>query len=94
MVLTREAAKKVLFDLNDGTIFTAIYIKKNGERRSMNCRKGVKKGITGAGHSYDPRAYNLICVYDMQKQDYRMININTLETLKLHGFEYKIEDTE
>jgi len=32
----------------------------------------------------------LICVYDMTKQGYRMLNINTLLTLSINKNNYKI----
>jgi len=92
MVMKRETARKLLYDIADGGIFTATFIKKNGERRTMNCRKRVKKHLRGGVRAYDPKLHDLVFVFDMQKLDYRCINISTLETLKFRGEEYTIED--
>ena len=40
--------QKVLVDTN-GKIFTAHFIKKNGEIRVINCRLNVTKHIKGTG---------------------------------------------
>ena len=74
-----------------GKIFTATIIKRtNGERRELNCRLGVKKYVTGEGLKFEPSNKNLIVVFDMQKNGYRMINIDGLEALKLDGEEFTI----
>lgn len=54
----------------DGRIFTVDFVKRgDGTIRTMSARRGVKKGVTGAGQSYDPKTKNLLTVYDMQKLD-------------------------
>ena len=74
-----------------GKIFTATIIKRtNGERRELNCRLGVKKYVTGEGLKFEPSNKNLIVVFDMQKNGYRMINIDGLEALKIDGEEFTI----
>mgnify|MGYP003109620399 CR=1 FL=1 len=35
--------KQLLKEMQTGKIFTAEFIKKDGSRRQMNCRTGVKK---------------------------------------------------
>jgi hypothetical protein len=57
-----------------GQLFTVDFVKrtaKPGEPslRTMNCRRGVKKGVKGVGQSYDPAKHNLLTVFDMQKLD-------------------------
>ena len=71
--------------VSGGKIFTVTFTKKNGEKRVMNARTGVSKGVTGKGMSYNPVSKNLLAVYDMQKRDYRMINCNTIEEIKVLG---------
>lgn len=68
--------------VGNNKVFTARFIKKDGSERVMNCRRGVKKGVKGVGMSYDPYEKNLLPVYDMQKEAFRMINISTLKELK------------
>jgi hypothetical protein len=74
----------------NGNIFSAVFIKKNGERREMVCRLGVKKHLKGGSLAYDAKGRNLLPVFDMQKEGYRMININTLVQLKINGKTYKL----
>ena len=84
-----EAAGKIR--ASNGKIFTATIIKRtDGERRELNCRVGVSKYVTGEGLKFDPTKKNLITVFDMQKDAYRMINIDGLESLKIDGEEFTI----
>lgn len=80
-----------------GKIFTVEFYKRgNGELRKMNCRRGVQKGVKGVGLAFDPKAKNLLVVYDMQKINegsdekgaFRMINLSDLKTLKMDGASY------
>lgn len=80
-----------------GKIFTVQFYKRtNGELRTMNCRRGVSKGVTGKGMAYDPRERDLLTVYDMQKINegstekgaFRMINLSDLVSLKFGGKEF------
>lgn len=65
--------------------FSVEFIKKDGSLRKMVARLGVTKGVTGEGMKYDPISKGLLPVYDVQKQAYRMININTIQSLKVKG---------
>lgn len=71
-------------------IFTVEFIKKNGESRIMNARLGVKKYLKGGEIAYNPIDRGYLPVYDMQKKDYRMININSIQRLKFEGIEYEV----
>lgn len=82
----------------NGKIFTVVFIKRTtGEVRTMTCRLGVHKYVKGIGLAYDPRAYNLLGVYDMQlaahgktplDKCYRMVNLE--EVLEVRGEKGKI----
>ena len=51
-----------------GKIFAVEFVKRTtGEMRTMTCRTGASKGVTGEGRKYDTEAKNLISVYDMRK---------------------------
>lgn len=89
--IKREAAASLLCGLvGDSTFFSVDFIKKNGELRHMNCRKGVTKYLTGAGRKYNPADYDLITVYDIVKKNYRNISLKTIQRMKMHGNEYQI----
>ena len=81
--MTIEEAKTAIFNTN-GKIFNVKFIKKDGTKRSMTCRREVKKGVKGVGLSYDPAKFNLIPVYDMQK-GFRMVNASTIEEVTING---------
>ena len=72
---------------SEGKIFNVIFIKKDGSLRSMNCRLGVKKGVKGIGLKFDPLLKGLLPVFDMQKNDFRMINLKTIQRLRIAGRE-------
>jgi hypothetical protein len=67
------------------TFFSATFVKKDGTLRKMHCRCGVKKGLKGVGKNYNDVDYNLLTVYDIKKQGYRTINLNTLKELRAKG---------
>lgn len=82
----------VMIESAGGKIFTAVFEKKDGSIRKMNCRREVSKGITGKGMSYDPKSRGLITVYDMHAKGYRMINTSTLRELSIDGEQYVIDN--
>ena len=89
--ITKDKAKE-LIEKSNNKIFTAEFIKKDGSHRLMNARLGVKKGLkeNPKPQPYEPSKYNLIRVYDMQINNYRMINLETLKKLSINKTKYKI----
>jgi hypothetical protein len=70
-------------DLAQGTIFTCINVKKNGEQRKYICRMGVRKYLSGGELPYNPAEKNLLPVFDMKKRAYRMIDLTTVKYLRI-----------
>jgi hypothetical protein len=62
----------------NGNIFSVVFVKKDGTRREMVCRLGVKKHLKGGELKFDAKSRGLLPVFDMQKQAYRMVNTKTL----------------
>ena len=90
MIIDKETAIKMIKDSN-GKIFGVKFIKRGtGENRIMSARLGVSKGVKGIGLRYDPESRQLIPVYDMNKKEYRMINLETLSTVSFKGQEYNV----
>lgn len=85
--------KKVIELLGD-KIFTVTFTKKDGSIRVMNARRGVKKGVKGVGMSYNPTEKDLVVVFDMQKEAFRMINAKTIMEVKADKNIYKFQDGE
>tara|TARA_Y100000310_G_scaffold327638_1_gene394312 strand:- start:205 stop:498 length:294 start_codon:yes stop_codon:yes gene_type:complete len=93
--IDRDTAKQYIYKTN-GKIFSAVFTKKDGEKRKMVCRQGVAKYVKGVGLKFKPvdpdKARNLIGVFDMHKAAYRFINANTLEQVKIKGITYKVKE--
>ena len=88
--IDKDTAKKYIYATN-GKIFSAVFTKKDGEKRTMVCRQGVAKYVKGVGLKFKPEERNLIGVFDMHKKAYRFINLETLEKIKVKGREYEIK---
>lgn len=89
--ITRAEAFRLMLN-SDGKIFTTTFVKKNGEVRKMNCRRGVQKYVTGKGMAYNPAEHDLFVVFDMQKDQHRMINLKTMLAIKINGQEFQVEE--
>ena len=90
LITTLQAKKLINENLN--TIFSVEFTKKDGSNRLMVARLGVRKNVKNIGLNFNPDDFNLITAFDMQKDNFRMINCNNLISLKLKGTKYKIED--
>lgn len=75
--------KQQLKDLLGNKIFSAVFTKKNGEKRKIHARLNVKKHLKGGSKGYEKE--NLLTVFDLLKREYRTINIETLELVKFKG---------
>lgn len=79
-----------------GRVFSIEFIKKDGTRRKMTCRRGVRKGVTGKGLRYDPRKRELLTVYEFGPKDegegrWRMIPTNTrVQVIRHAGMTIKV----
>jgi len=92
MKINKDKAKQYIYKTN-GKIFSAVFTKKDGEKRKMVCRRGVSKYVTGKGLAFKPESRDLIGVYDMQKKAYRFISTNTLEQITVQGRTYTIKES-
>ena len=97
--IDRDTAKKYIYATN-GKEFMAVFTKKNGDLREMNCMIGVTDGVKGVGRKFDPDDKGLVSVFDVdavkivdgekKKGDFRFINLSTLEKLTIDDVEYTI----
>ena len=88
-----KLSNKELRELVEGTkgrIMKVRFIKKDNTERTMICRTDVKKGQVGAGRHWSYE--HIVTVYDMQKHQYRSIDLNRLKSLRCGKIEYKAED--
>tara|TARA_Y100000034_G_scaffold96541_1_gene117595 strand:+ start:515 stop:796 length:282 start_codon:yes stop_codon:yes gene_type:complete len=84
-----DTAKQYIYKTN-GKIFSAVFVKKDGEKRMIVCRRGVAKYVKGVGLKFKPEKRDLVGVFDMHKKAYRFINLETLEQIKVKGITYKV----
>lgn len=85
-----DAVFKLLDGANTGRIFFVEFQKKDGTSRRMTARKGVTKGVSGKGMSYRPLAKGYMTVFDMDKGEFRMINLTTVKRFTVNGQRYKV----
>ncbi len=83
--IQKRRAADFLQDETEGRIFSAYFRKKDGTMREMTCRRGVKAHLSGGDLPYDPRLRQLLPVFDMQLEEYRMVNLQTLVSFNIGG---------
>ena len=89
--VTRAVAVcKILANTNNGRIFSATFIKKDGSIRTMRARKGVTKGLKGGQMKYTPLDKALMGVFDMDISEYRMVNLDGLIKFSANGIKYEV----
>lgn len=87
-----EKLRSIIKELAGGKIFGCTFVKRsNGEVRDMTCRLGVKKGQVGGELGFDIVEKGLLPVFDMAKNDYRMINLETVTEIRANGQVYRFE---
>ncbi len=86
----------------DDQIFTVDFTKQDGKKRTMNCRRKVKPAYTKIKGSGKVKASARkrpapngvhtpsIKVFDMQKQAYRQINLETVTGIRAAGKTYQV----
>lgn len=88
MQLSRFKADE-LIKSTKGKIFSCSFVKKDGTKRDMVARVGVHKNLKG-GKNGENKTNSLITVFDMLNGGYRMINLETLISLKSGGIIYQV----
>ena len=91
MVSISKLQARDLIKSSGGKIFTARTIKKDGTSRALNGRINVHKGVKDMGMKYNPEDYNLITIFDMQKHEFRMVNMETLYGLTINHESYEVK---
>ena len=88
-IISRTKLNDFLNQTN-GRIFPATFQKKDGSFRDMNCRKGVHQFLKGGvNHAVKP-SNGLVVVFDMQKHEYRSLNLDTVSQVKYKKEQFKI----
>lgn len=86
--LSKFKALEVI-EATKGKVFSCDFIKKDGTKRKMTARLGVQKNLKGGKNGAGDHN-SLVTVYDMVKEAYRMINLETLISIRANGISYKV----
>lgn len=91
MIITLPQAQEKLINYRKGHFFSVSFVKRTtGELRIMNCRKGVRKFVKGVGAAYDFSEKALVSVWDAQKKEYRVINLETIREIRIDGERFEV----
>ena len=77
-------------ETNNGRMFSVTFTKKDGTIRKMSARRGVRKGINGNGPRYNAMTKGLLTVFDMAKQEWRNINLETILGFNANKNKYQV----
>ena len=80
-----EVTKAVREFIGDGQIFGCEFEKRDGTIRTGSFRLGVRKDLKGVGAAYDRDARGNLTVFDMTKQAYRTIRLDSVIAIRAHG---------
>lgn len=84
------AVCKLLEETNNGRIFFVEFTKKDGSVRRMTARKRVTKGVKGVGLAYKPLGKGLMNAFDMDKQEFRMIDLTKVRKFSVNNHKYEV----
>jgi len=90
IILARRRLLRAIAIAQEGKIFTVTFIKKDGSERVLTGRLGVTKHLVG-GENTVAHKPEYLTVFDMQKGDYRNVNLDTVTSLRANGKEYMEE---
>lgn len=75
---------------SSGRFFRVEFVKRDGSRRTMIARVGVRKGVTGKGLAFKPEEHNLMVVFDIQRNAFRMLNLATLLSFQCGATKWQV----
>lgn len=79
---------KDLIASTKGRIFSVTFRKADGTIRKMVARTGVKRYLKGGENKALASNPALVVVYDVQAKGYRMVNTDTVISMKANKKEY------
>ena len=89
-IISKEQAVEIMNN-QGGKIFSVVFEKRStGLDRKLVGRRGVRSHSNGGTLNYNPQTHNLLSVFDIQANGYRMINLEGLKKLKASKVEYII----
>lgn len=78
-----------IIDAHRGEFISVTFVKRTtGDERTMHCRSGVRKYTTGGELAFEPTERGLYLVWDLEKEGYRFIDLNTVFCIRAGGRTY------
>lgn len=82
---------KTIINASKGMFFNVKFVKKNGDKRSMTCRKSVTKHLKG-GKSTIKGNTNLVGVWEPNVKSYRCFDITRVTALNALGHKFVVNN--
>jgi hypothetical protein len=87
--ISQAEAQKMVKDYHGRQYFGVVFVKRtNHKDRTMNCRKGVAKGVRGGGLAFNPVDKGLVSVHDRNIGQYRFVSLDTIKRVSMRGKRY------
>jgi hypothetical protein len=90
MNISKQQAAEMIRGSGGQWLTVDVVKRTTGELRTLNCRIGVSKYVTGRGMAYNPAERGLITVFDAAKGQYRMIATEGITRLAISGQQYDV----
>lgn len=87
--ISQTEAQQIVKDYHGRQFFTVVFVKRtNGKTRTMNCRKGVHKGVRGGGLKFDPVSKKLVNVFDIPKGQHHFVSLDEIKRASINKVRY------
>lgn len=87
--LARVHVEKMV-QASKGHYFGATFVKKDGSKRTVNARLGVKKYLKGGKNNVVKASNSYVTVFDRHKSAYITMNLATVTNLAVNGERYEV----
>jgi len=87
--ISQDEAQQMVKNYHGRQYFGVVFVKRtNGEIRTMNCRKGVYKGVRGGGLRFDPVKKRVVIVHDRNIGQHRSVSLDEIKSVNMQGKRY------
>ena len=91
-MLVKREALRALIESADNKPYEVDFIKSDGSKRHMRAQQGVKHNLKGGVNTVEREDRPYLVTFDVDKEEYRTINLSTVFHLKIDDVDYEVED--
>ena len=88
--------KREILEKAGSKFFSVCFVKKDKTVRTMTCKKYIERAFTNGSANAKPSPFankpNYFSAVDMEKEEFRAINLETLLSCKINGVEYRFDN--